>query len=44
VKRRRKKAKRNFGAGRTVNFHGAFSKKADAERKEAAVGGFIRKK
>lgn len=27
--------------GRQVTFHGAFSKKADARRKERQVGGFI---
>jgi hypothetical protein len=29
--------------GRTVVFHGAFSSKADAVRKEKSVGGFIEK-
>lgn len=29
--------------GRKVKFHGAFSKKADAVRKERRVGGFIKR-
>jgi len=30
------------GKGRKFKFHGAFKSKADAVRKERAVGGFIR--
>lgn len=30
--------------GRTVTFHGSFSHKADAVRKERQVGGFIERK
>ena len=31
------------GKGRKFSFHGAFKKKADARRKESAIGGFIRR-
>lgn len=32
------------GKGRRFVFHGAFKSKADAKRKERAVGGFVRAK
>src|SRR6185369_15553583 len=34
----------NPGVGRRVVFHGTFKSKADAARKERAVGGFVRKR
>lgn len=32
------------GKGKRFTFHGAYGKKADAKRKERAVGGFIERK